>query len=234
MDTVVLWTFEGGYLFQHLATLFQILKMTKRQNSECVSLETNILFLIGSLSRVCWVYDSSLRDFFLTYIELFLAFASLGYVIYLYEKNKVRNYFSNEIKLPVYLKLYVLVPIILVLGFFFNPSEGYFTNQFFVSFGIFSESVGLLPQLYIIRKSKDCGDLSELYVVFLGVARFLRLFFWITMFIEGNKFLSLIIADVVHTLALSNFIYNVIKNWSGKGLPTSFSELKGNVNKKMF
>ena len=42
------------------------------------------------------------------------------------------------------------------------------------------------------------------------------------------------IADIIHTIALSNFIYNVIKNWSGKGLPTSFSELQGNTNKKMF
>ena len=234
METIILWTFEGGYIFQHIATLFQILKMTKRQNSECVSLETNILFLIGAVSRLFWITSSSLSDLYLTYIELLLGFSTLGYVIYLYQKYKDRNYFSKEIKMPLYLKLYVLIPLIIILSFFFNPGDTYFTDQIFVSLGIFSESIGLLPQLYIIKKSEDSGDLSELYVVFLSLARFLRLFFWITMFISGSKYFSLIIADIIHCLALSNFVYNVIKNWSGKGLPTTFAELKRNTNKKMF
>ena len=231
---IELWLFEGGYLFQHMATFFQILKMLKRQNSECVSLETNILFLIGAISRIFWIPRSSLSDIYITYIEILLAITTLSYVIYLYQKYKNRNFYSNEIKLPPYLKLYILIPLISVLSFFFNPGDSYFTDQIFVSFGMFSESFGLLPQLYIIRKSKDSGDLSELYVVFLAIARFLRLFFWIAMFIQGGRFFSLIAADIIHCLALSNFVYNVMKNWSGKGLPTTFAELRENSNKKMF
>ena len=234
MAQLSLWSFEGGYLFQHVATLFQIMKIRKKQNSECVSLETNILFLIGSISRIFWLSNSALSDLYITYFELLLGLATLSYLIYLHQVNKVRNYFSNEIKIPIYLKIYFLLPLVVILSIFFNPGDEYFTDQFFVSLGIFSESVGLLPQLYIIRKSKDCGDLSELYIVFLGVARFLRLFFWIVLFINGSKFFCLMLADIIHTLALSNFIYNVIKNWSGKGLPTTFSELQGTPNKKMF
>ena len=232
MENLILYLFEVGYLFQHTATLFQILKMTKRRNSECISLETNILFLIGAISRIFWITNSSLSDLYITYIEILLAITTLSYVIFLYQKNKIRNFYSNEIKLPLYLKLYVLIPVISILSFFFNPGDSYFTDQIFVSFGMFCESFGLLPQLYIIRKSKDSGDLSELYVVFLAIARFLRLFFWIAMFIQGGRFFSLIAADIIHCLALSNFVYNVMKNWSGNGLPTSFKEL--NSNKKMF
>ena len=232
MEKIILYSFEGGYLFQHAATLFQILKMTKRKNSECISLETNILFLIGAISRILWIPRSALSDIYITYIEILLAITTSSYVIYLYQKYKNRNFYSNEIKLPPYLKLYILIPLISVLSFFFNPGDSYFTDQIFVSFGMFCESFGLLPQLYIIRKSKDSGDLSELYVVFLAIARFLRLFFWIAMFIQGGRFFSLIAADIIHCLALSNFVYNVMKNWSGNGLPTSFKEL--NSNKKMF
>ena len=232
MEKIILYSFEGGYLFQHAATLFQILKMTKRKNSECISLETNILFLIGAISRILWIPRSSLSDIYITYIEILLAITTSSYVIYLYQKYKNRNFYSNEIKLPPFLKLYILIPLISVLSFFSNPGDSYFTDQIFVSFGMFCESFGLLPQLYIIRKSKDSGDLSELYVVFLAIARFLRLFFWIAMFIQGGRFFSLIAADIIHCLALSNFVYNVMKNWSGNGLPTSFKEL--NSNKKMF
>ena len=68
METIILWSFEGGYLFQHIATLFQIMKMTKKKNSECVSLETNILFLIGAISRVFWVPSSTLSGLFILFI----------------------------------------------------------------------------------------------------------------------------------------------------------------------
>jgi len=231
---IVLWLFEIGYMFQHAATFFQILKILKRNNSECVSLTTNIMFLVGAFSRIGWMWDSMLRNFWLSYIEIILAILTLSYVIYLYEKNKVRNYLSNEVPLPIYLKIYILLPISLILSFFFNPGDEYFSSQIFVSLGIFSEAIGLLPQLYIIQKSKDAGDLSEMYILFLGIARFLRLFFWIVMYYEGNQFLSLIIADIIHCICLSGFIYNVIKKWSGTGLPTSFSELQNKSGKKMF
>ena len=119
MEKLILYSFEGGYLFQHTATLFQILKMIKRKNSECVSLETNVLFLIGAISRIFWIFGSSLSEIYITYIELLLAITSLSYVIYLYQKNKERNYYINDIKLPPYLKLYVLIPLIFILSFFF-------------------------------------------------------------------------------------------------------------------
>lgn len=234
MPSLIIWSFELGYFFQHIATIFQILKMLKKRNSECISIETNILFMLGAVSRLFWTYDSLLNKFFLTYIEILLALVTLGAVIYLYQKNKVRNYYSNEIKLPIYLQLYVLIPLVVVLSLIFNPGDKFFTDQIFVSLGIFAESIGLLPQLYIIRKSKDSTDLSELYIVFLGIARFFRLLFWVVTYLDGQRYLYLIIADLIHCLALSNFIYNVVKGWSGHGLPTSFAELRGNKNKKMF
>jgi uncharacterized protein with PQ loop repeat len=230
----VLWLFEIGYMFQHVATFFQILKMLKKNNSELVSFETNVLFLIGAFSRIGWMWDSMLKSFFLAYLEVLIAIGTLSYVIYLHQVNKVRNYYSNEIILPHYLKLYTLIPVVFVLSFLFNPGSSFFSSQVFVSLGIFSEAFGLLPQLFMIIKSRDTGDLSEMYIVFLGIARFFRLIFWIKMYMDGSKFLSLVIADLAHCVALSNFIYNVVMNWSGKGLPTSFTELNTKSNKKMF
>ena len=216
MQKIILYSFESGYLFQHIATLSQIIKMLKRRDSECISLETNILFLIGAICRIFWVFNSSLTDIYITYFEILLGISSLSYAIYLHQKNKSRNFHSNEVQLPIYLKLYILIPFTLILSFFSNPGDSYFTDQIFVSFGIYSEAVGLLPQLHIIRASKDSGELSKLYVIFLALARFLRLFFWLFMFISGEKYFSLILADIIHCIVLSNFVYNTIKNWSGK------------------
>ena len=92
-----LWLFEGGYLFQHMATLFQIMKILRKRNNELVSLETNVLFLIGALSRIGWMWDSMLKHFWLAYIEIFLAIGSLGYIIYLFFKNSSQNYLYNAV-----------------------------------------------------------------------------------------------------------------------------------------
>ena len=230
----ILLLFEGGYIFQHLATFFQILKILKRNNSECVSLITNILFLVGAISRIGWIWDSLLKNYWLTYIEIILAILTQCYVIYLYQKNKVRNYFANEIQIPFYLQLYVLLPLAIFLSLIFNPGDSLFSSQIFVSLSIFSEAIGLLPQLYIIKKSRDSGDLSELYIIFLGIARFLRLIFWIFMYISGERFYALFFADLLHCIVLSNFIYSVLKRWSWNGLPTNFAELQSNSSKKMF
>lgn len=232
----VLYLFEIGYILQHLATCAQIMKILQKKNTEVVSSDTNYLFLIGALSRLVWMWDSMLKGLFLSYVEIIMALVTSVYFIYLYNKYKINNYYAHIIVPPVYLKLVVLVPLVLVLSFFFHPGQKgafYLTIQMFVSLSIFSESIGLLPQLYMITRSQETGDLSKLYVVFLGFARFFRLLFWLQMFYEGSHFYSLIIADLIHCVLLFNFIYTVIKNWSGKGLPTTFSETK-DPSKKMF
>ena len=138
-----LWLFEGGYLLQHIATLFQKMKILRKRSNELVSLETNVLFLIGALSRIGWMWHSMFKKFWLAYIEIFLAIASLGYIIYLFFKNSSQNYVYNAKPLPYYLKLYVLIPVVIILSFLFNPGDQMFSSQ--VSLGIFSEAIGLIP-----------------------------------------------------------------------------------------
>jgi ER lumen protein retaining receptor len=230
----VLWLFEFGYILQHAATIFQIFRIQSRKSTEIISLETNILFLIGAISRTVWMWDSMLKGFFLAYVEMILGISSLVYIIYLYRRYKVNTLVTNVIRLPAFMRVEVLLPIICLLSFFFHPGakgEYYFTLQMFVSLSIFSEAIGLLPQWYIISKEKDTGNISQFYVVFLGFARLLRLIFWIQMYYQGQKFGSLIVADLIHCALLFNFVYNVIKNWN-KGLLPQFGD--ADKPKKMF
>jgi uncharacterized protein with PQ loop repeat len=90
----------------------------------------------------------------------------------------------------------------------------------FVSGNIFSEAIGLLPQLYIIYYSKETGNISQYYALFLTLARFFRLLFWFRMYMEGNNFISLILADIIHTILLFCFLYSMKKNWGRTSLPT--------------
>ena len=220
---LVLWFFEFGYLLQHIATIFQIHKIQSSRNTEGISLETNVFFLLASVCRIIWMWDSMLATFYLTYLELLIGLASLVYIIKIYiQFSSGYDYLTVESEKPIYLNFYVILVAIFVLSFFFHPgskNDYYLSLQMFVSMNIFSECLGLLPQFFIIVKSKESGNLSAYYIIFLAVARFFRLFFWIKMYIDGSKFMSLIIADVLHTGFLSVFIYSASKKWYNTSIP---------------
>jgi len=232
----VLWLFEFGYILQHAATIFQIFRIRKKKSTEIISLETNIMFLIGALSRLAWMWDSMLKGFFLAYIEIVLAIVSLVYIIYLYRKYKGNTLVTEEIRLPTLMRVEVLLPLVCILSYFFHPGSkrGYGLNfQMFVSLSIYSEAIGLIPQWYMITREKDTGNISQFYVVFLAFARLFRLLFWIKMYYDGMKFGNLIIADLIHCAVLFNFVYNVIKNWN-KGFLPQFGESDKPWKKKIF
>lgn len=221
--SLLLVLFEVGYLLQHFATITQCYRIYKKRSTEMVSLETNIFFLIGSFSRIGWIWDSMLKGFFLSYIELTLGIVSLICLITLFFKYKSLDFVYSELKFPIYCKPYVLFPLILVLSYFFHPGKkvGYGLNsQMFVSLSIYSEAIGMIPQLYIISRQKDSGNISHWYVICLGIARFFRLLFWMQMKKKGKTFTGLMIADAIHTLFLFVFIYKVVKNWKSVMLPT--------------
>lgn len=233
---MILWFFEIGYVLQHLAIIFQILQIRKNKNTEGIAIETILFFTIATLCRFVWIFDSKLKNFYFTYFEILMAVSSLAYIIYLYNNFKHNDYIRQQVQLPVYFKFFTLLLVITVLSFFFHPgkkNEYYLSNQMFVSANIYSECVGLIPQLYLISKSSETGNVSRFYLIFLGFARFFRIFFWIKMYLEGNSFLSLIFADVIHSILLILFIYVFKKNLGNELLP-QFSVDGESKRKKIF
>ena len=56
------------------------------------------------------------------------------------------------------------------------------------------------------------------YCFCLGVSRFLRLIFWVLMYLQGDHFIYLIAADLVHTVLLADFTYYYIKSLRGESI----------------
>jgi uncharacterized protein with PQ loop repeat len=234
---MILWLFEFGYVLQHMAVLFLVKSINSKKTTEGISIETLYFFTIGSLSRMLWMWDSMLANFYIAYIEVLLGLSVLGYTIYLYNNYKQNDYVLADFKMPPYLSFPVLLVIILIMSFLFHPGNKnsyFFTIQMFVSLNIYSECIGLLPQLYLIYNKKDTGIISDNYVVFLAIARFLRLVFWFKMYIDGNSFFSLILADLIHTILLGYFIYSYKKNSSIFEMPTFMSDDSNEKRKKVF
>jgi ER lumen protein retaining receptor len=234
----ILWIFNIAYLFQHLGSFLQIKRIEKKRSIEGVCLDTQILFLIGALSRSIWVFDTMLKDFFVTYIELVLAFVSLVYTLYicLFKYNGVYPVIEliNKPTIPIFIRWYFLFGISLLLSYFYFPgNEGQkFDVQMLVSLTIYTEASGLLPQIYSVNLEKDSNIFSSFYLMCLSISRILRLFFWIKMYFEEAGFIFLVLADVIHLFLVSGFIYSFFKNLDKMMLPTE--SRRENVEKKIF
>ena len=225
---LVAWIFNIGYLFQHIGTLLQIKRIENRKDIEGVSIDTQILFLLGTIARCIWISDTILKSYYVTYIELCLALATLFYTLYicLLKYNKYKSILSLICgsSLPFFFRWFVLVILVGILSVLYYPGKGdhfEYDVQMLVSFTIFVEASGLIPQIYSVVSEKDSRIFSSFYLVFLAISRICRLVFWVKLFIESNDFEFLIIADVLHLMVFLVFVYFYFKNLDKLILPTN-------------
>ena len=225
---LVAWIFNLGYLFQHIGTLLQIRRIENKKNIEGVSIDTQILFLLGTIARCIWISDTILKSHYVTYIELCLALVTLFYTLYicLLKYNKYKSIFSLICgsSVPILFRWYILVIVVGVLSVLFYPGKGdnfEFDVQILVSFTIYVEAAGLIPQIYSVVSEKDSRIFSSFYLVFLAISRICRLVFWVKLYLENNDFEFLIIADVMHLVVFLVFVYFYFTNLNKLILPTN-------------
>ncbi len=237
MVSYILWIFDIGYIFQHVGTFTQIKKIERKKSTEGVCVDTQILFLIGTLARVFWVSDTQLRNFWLTYVELILAFITLIYSLYLcLYKYSYTNFLDslNRTEVNFLLRWYPIFLYSVVLAFFFFPgNEGQWWDiQMLVSLNMYIEAGGLIPQIILTNKEKDSNNFASLYLVFLCISRVMRLIFWLKMYFDGNGFIYLILADLFNCIMVSGFVWSFFQNLDKFSLPTQIDERS--QNKRIF
>lgn len=233
MANWVLWVFNIGYIFQHVGTLIQIQKIEKKRSTEGVCVDTQILFLFGAIARVVWITDTQLKNFWLTYVELLLAFITILYCLYICLIKYSNTSFVdslNRTEIVIFIRWYSIFIISLLLAFFFFPGNSgqWFDIQMLVSLSIYSEAGGLLPQIVITNKEKDSNNFSGLYLVFLSISRVMRLCFWFKMYMDSNGFGFLILADLIHCFMVSGFVWSFFQNLDKFTLPQVVDERSQN------
>jgi len=213
----VLLLFTAGYFCQLVGNFLLIRKIRREKHTEGLSFDTQIIYLIGSIVRAIWIFETRLAGLILVWVELFLSIGSNGYLVHLFRKYKEHNIMN----LSNPFKFLWLLAASAILSIFFHPgSKGayFFTMQMLVSFTMFFEACGLLPQIYYLQKMEQVEPTTGRYVFSLAISRIFRLLFWIMMYIEGDSFLYLMIADFLHTLLLAEFIYYFLKRKSNEPL----------------
>lgn len=219
------WLFNLSYICQHIGTIYQIYLIEKKQSIKCVSIDTQCLFLFGTIARSIWIFDTILQELFITYIEVISSFIIYLYFIVFVIIWRIDNMSTYRIlfdpKKKIYERWQVIVLACAVLAYFFFPGNDgqYWDIQMLVSFNIFIDAGGLIPQIPLLYRYIHLGVVSELYLMSLATARMLRLIFWVILWINGQDFLFLIIADLIHLACVSSFVLTFIKNINKMLLP---------------
>lgn len=222
---IVVYIFGFGYLLQHLGMVLQILRMNKLKSAESVSVDTLILFLFSTISRIIWTSDTILKDSYFTYLEMTIGLSVIVYILYLtfikynYENSPVDLLNNNLI--PIFFRWYVILLVAVVASYFIFPgNEGQsFDLQMLVSFTIFTEAANLIPQIFFLKAKKDSHDISQIYNLLMVISRFFRLIFWLKLYFESDSIEFLIFADIVNLLMVGGYVYNSFKLQNGFSLP---------------
>eukprot|EP00929_Paragymnodinium_shiwhaense_P016201 TRINITY_DN124405_c0_g1_i1.p1 TRINITY_DN124405_c0_g1~~TRINITY_DN124405_c0_g1_i1.p1 ORF type:complete len:221 (-),score=66.78 TRINITY_DN124405_c0_g1_i1:235-897(-) len=192
-----------GYYVQLAASAFLFYKIHKQRSIYGLSVDTQACYLLATLARCIWVMETRLVETFFAYLELFLSTVAACGLCFLCYK-----FYHTTVKHSIYyLRVYITAPAALVLAFVMHPGDTWFSMQILVAFTMYMEALGLLPQLWLMRKMHEVEPLTSNYVGLIVIARFVRMLFWIKMFYLGEHFLQLLFADICHTLLAADYMY---------------------------
>lgn len=103
--------------------------------------------------------------------------------------------------------VWLLTAIAMLAAIIWHPGRGIISLQVLVAFTIYMETLALLPQLKVMHKLQDADAITGQYVALLVVSRLLRLVFWVALFLQGDRFVGLFLADLVHSCFTAHYLF---------------------------
>jgi len=208
-----IWFFITGYLIHFFASCILIWKIRSTQSIYGLSPDTQICYLLATVSRWLWALDTRLVETNLAYLELFLSLGTAVVLTFL-----VIKYRHTTTKKPAKcLRVIPLSVVSLLLAFWFHPGHNWWTVQILVAFTMYIEAAALLPQLYLMRRMIEIEPLTSHYVALLTVSRFVRMLFWLQLYNQGEHFVGLFLSDLLHTLFSMDYLYMWVKKLRNGG-----------------
>lgn len=208
--------FVLGYIIQLIASGILVYRISSSRSIYGLSVDTQICFLFATVSRFVWTMNTRIMDTnvglaIVALLEMCLSL--LAAVLFVVQFRRLSH--TTTMSVPIYLSWRILVPFALVFGYFVNPGDWLsMTSQVLVSFTMYIEAFALIPQLWLIRKMDDVEALTSHYIGLLVIARGVRIIFWTVL---AQRFYSLLLADVLHTLLNADYMYLWIRKLRNGG-----------------
>eukprot|EP01056_Protomagalhaensia_sp_Gyna25_P002543 Protomagalhaensia_sp_Gyna_25__2542@NODE_2437_length_1086_cov_639_553964_g1889_i2_p1_GENE_NODE_2437_length_1086_cov_639_553964_g1889_i2NODE_2437_length_1086_cov_639_553964_g1889_i2_p1_ORF_typecomplete_len219_score20_47ER_lumen_recept/PF00810_18/2_2e21ER_lumen_recept/PF00810_18/1e04_NODE_2437_length_1086_cov_639_553964_g1889_i249705 len=190
----VVW-FIGGYITQLIGSSLLLTRIAKRQSIYGLAVDTQICYLLSTLARCWWSFDTRLVETQVAYWELVCSVLVAIATCILCLKYRM-----TTTKRPFWLySAKVMVPAAMVLALCFHPGSALISLQVLVAFTMYLEAMALLPQLDLMRKFEEVDPLTSDYVALIVISRLIRLLFWGSLYLQGDRFVGLLLSDIIHT-----------------------------------
>lgn len=198
-----IWLFVLGYCVQWAAALLLLYKIHTQKSIYGLSVDTQWAFALANVGRCVWTLETRLVESYFAYFEL-LGSTLTSFVLAYY---CVKYKHTTTLHAPAHFRVPVIGAVALVLAFFFHPSDSWLSMQILVAFTMYLEALALVPQLWLMKKMHDIEPITSHYVALLIIARICRMCFWGVLFMMGEHFFQLFVADVLHSLFAADYLY---------------------------
>ena len=199
-----------GYILQHIGMITILIRLLSKKSKEWISIDSIACTLIATTVRfvVFFMFSDNMAIYkFECLVGIGLTATTLFFT---WKRNELKD--ISSVSLPICYKYQVLVAVAAIFALILSPNVGDgFFYRFLTGFFIYLESISLVPQIYLIKKEGNIGGFTSLYITLVGCSRIFRLIFWIVLFIVGFQFLSLIVADALHTFLVGQLMYEYCK-----------------------
>eukprot|EP00922_Rhytidocystis_sp_ex-Travisia-forbesii_P053267 GHVS01078986.1.p1 GENE.GHVS01078986.1~~GHVS01078986.1.p1 ORF type:complete len:217 (-),score=4.37 GHVS01078986.1:734-1384(-) len=195
------WLFICGYAIHFLASALLLFKICQNKSIYGLAVDTQVCFLLSTVSRCVWSFDTRLIETWVAHVEL--CCSTLIAVVLVYYMVMYRHTQARSVSWMI--SIATLTPGAACLALLMHPGRVWFSIQVLVAFTIYLEAVALLPQLWLMRRMVEIESLTSFYVFLLILSRVMRLLFWLSLYVQGEHFVGLFVADAVHCLLSADY-----------------------------
>lgn len=192
--------------FTHLASIILLLyKMISMKTCVGVSLKTHILYLSIYLLRYCnpYLLDPPFYNIFFKFTYIGSSITIIALILTKYK----RTYEKRHDNFRTFIIYIVCAPI----AYFTSPvrSIWHFTN----CYSLWLEAFAILPQLFLITRSRKVDVMNKEYIFLLSIYRLFYLINWVYKAVTetGSTPKHVWASGTLQTVIYSDFIYTYIR-----------------------
>lgn len=192
----------------HLASILILIHTIKTTHSiDGISFKTQVLYVLVFVSRYL---DLAFRwiSLYNTLMKLFFIGSSIYIIVLLQSAKRSDPVAYKDMILKDTFKIRYILAASAVLALVFN--ERFSFIDVIWSFSLWLESIAILPQLFMLSKTRKAPSLTIHYIFALGLYRALYIpnWFWRWLAEDSKGFQKLpFVAGFVQTLVYSDFFY---------------------------
>lgn len=202
----------GWNIFRYLADLSHLIsivillyKMFKKKSCVGVSLKTHILYLTVYVFR--YVNETMFaKPYYNVFFKIFYISSSILIITLILTKFKA----TYEKRYDTFRITFIYI-ICIPLAYFTSPRK---TRLYLLhSYSLWIEAFSILPQLFLLVRSRKVNIMNQEYIFFLSIYRLFYLLNWIYKAYTdtGSTSWNLWLSGITQTIIYSDFIYNYIK-----------------------